>query len=154
MGVQILFSDAQTHFSEYRDNVLYEIQACSGGNGAMVKNWQETFDNNVMADSSLGGALWLGSYAGPVAQMIVRHNIFANATGYCGLAGNPNSLWPPDTNGHYTPPPGAPAGVGQPTGHIHIGEVGDVVGGNASMTCYHANCNGWKPGAFFTYHLS
>ena len=25
MGVQILFSDAQTHFSEYRDNVLYEI---------------------------------------------------------------------------------------------------------------------------------
>ena len=48
MGVQILFSDAQTHFSEYRDNVLYELNACSGGNGAMVKNWQETFENNLI----------------------------------------------------------------------------------------------------------
>ena len=47
-GVQILFSDAQTHFSEYRSNILYEIDACVGGNGAMVKNWQETFENNII----------------------------------------------------------------------------------------------------------
>ena len=35
MGVQILFSDAQTHFSHYTSNVLYEINACSGGNGGI-----------------------------------------------------------------------------------------------------------------------
>jgi hypothetical protein len=40
MGVQIMFSDAQTHFSNYTHNIIYEINACSGGNGAMVKNWQ------------------------------------------------------------------------------------------------------------------
>lgn len=83
-----------------------------------------------------------------------RHNIFANLTGYCGLTGNPNSLWPGDTGNHYTPPPGAPKGVGHPSGHISVGESGDTIGGNASMTCYHANCNGWKPGVFYTYHLS
>ena len=58
----------------------------------MVKNWQETVENNIMADSSLGEGLWLGSYAGPVAQMIVRYNIFGNSTGYCGKPGNTNSL--------------------------------------------------------------
>jgi hypothetical protein len=66
MGVQIMFSDAGTHFSNYSQNILYEINACSGGNGAMVKNWQETFENNLIADSSLGarekerlfGAIW------------------------------------------------------------------------------------------------
>ena len=42
--VQILFSDAQTHFANYSHNILYEINACSDGNGAMVKNWQEVFE--------------------------------------------------------------------------------------------------------------
>ena len=107
------------------------------------------------ADSSLGGAIWLGAYAGPVAQMIVRHNVFGNTTGYCGLLGNRNSLWPGDTGNHFKPPPGAPPGVGKPSGHIAIGR--HVIGGNASMTCYHANCNtGWgRPNCpECTYHLS
>ena len=103
----------------------------------MVKNWQERFENNIMADSSLGGAIWLGSYAGPVAQMIVRHNIFGNLTGYCGLAGNPNSLWPGDTANDFTPPPGAPKGQGKPSGHTMIGKNG---AGAANMTCYHLGC--------------
>ncbi len=99
----------------------------------------------------------MGAYAGPVAQMIVRHNVFGNTTGYCGLTGNPNSLWPGDTNNHFSPPPGAPPGVGKPSGHIAVGESGDIVGGNASMTCYHANCNtGWgRPNCpECTYHLT
>jgi hypothetical protein len=62
MGVQILFSDAQTHFSEYRSNVLYEIDACSGGNGAMVKNWQEVFENNVMGTCAASSCYRLASW--------------------------------------------------------------------------------------------
>ena len=111
----------------------------------------------MIADSSLGGAVWTGAYAGPVAQMIIRRNVFWNSTGFCALDGNPNSLWPGDTNNKFTPPPGAPPGVGKPSGHIAVGEAGDSVGGNASTTCYHASCNGWKPKVqcpSCTYHLS
>ena len=100
-----------------------------------------------MADSSLGEDIWTGAYAGPVADMILRHNIFHNTSGYCNATGNEQGLWPGDTNENYVPPPGAPPGVGKPSGHISIGEAGDQITGNASTTCYHTSCNGWKTAA-------
>ena len=131
---------------------MYEINACAGGNGAMVKNWQETFENNIIADSSLGGAIWMGAYAGPVAQVIVRHNVFGNATGYCSLDnGNLNGIWPGEQN--FVPPPGAPPGLGKPSGHILVNYPKPPFR-NASMTCFQGSCNGWKPGQFYTYRLS
>ena len=141
--VQILFSDAQTHFANYSHNILYEINACSDGNGAMVKNWQEVFEHNIIADSSLGGAVWVGAYSGPTGQMIIRHNVFGNATGYCSLAGNANSLWPRDHGNHFVPSPGGDDSVGTPSGHIaHL--VASLVGRKANMSCYYADCNaGW-----------
>ena len=74
-----------------------------------------------------GEDVWIGSYAGPVADMIVRHNVFHNSTGYCNDSSNANALWPGNKD-HYVPPPGAPAGIGQPSGHISVGEAGDVIG--------------------------
>lgn len=79
--------------------------------------------------------------------MVVRHNVFHNTTGYCNATGNKNGVWPADTGVNYTPPPGAPPGVGKPSGHISVGESGDQINGNASTSCYHASCNGWKNAA-------
>ena len=143
-GIQILFSDGGTHFSNYSSNVLYEINACSGGNGVMVKNVEEVFWNNVIADSSLGEAVWMGAYAGPASDMVVAHNIFHNSTGYCG------SLWPADQS--YVPPPGAPPSIGTQTGHMVFGEPGSpfpnkMGPGGTRTSCYHNYCNNWTTAA-------
>ena len=146
-GVQILFSDAGTHFSNYSGNILYEISACGGGDGAMVKNWQEVFENNVFADSSLAAIIWAGSYAGPVGDMILRHNVAGNASGYCNLSGNVpgRAIWPGPQD--LVPPPGAPPGGHRPSGHIIIGVDGSPTRTSAKVlantTCYAQSCNGW-----------
>ena len=160
--VQILFSDAGTHFSNYSGNVLYELSMCGGGHGAMVKNWQETFENNVFADSSMAETVWVGSYAGPVSDMILRRNVAWNATGYCNLTGNSHlAIWPGPLDA--VPPPGSPPGEFEPSGHIAAGDKnwGTGAGGNANAnaTCYHQSCNGWNPGkcaveGACTYRLS
>ena len=53
--ISLLFSDAQTHYSEYKGNLMFEANACSG-DGAMIKNVATNFENNVVADSSMPNA--------------------------------------------------------------------------------------------------
>jgi hypothetical protein len=169
--ISLLFSDAQTHYSEYRGNVLFESNACLG-DGAMIKNWQTNFEGNIMADSSMPRAAWVGSYSGPVGDMTFSHNVYWNTTGYC------NGPWP-STTGHFVAPPHSPTGLGANfvSGNYALdnGEqftaLGVGYGGvlaNATGTCYHTmdvdnttgsigcnhypNCN-W-PGHMSNYHLS
>lgn len=155
--ISLLFADAQTHYSEYKGNVLFEANAC-GGDGAMIKSAQTNFENNIVADSSMPNAAWIGSYSGPVWDMTFHRNVYWNSTGYCGGGG-----WPGLSKG--TPPgPGSPIGLGA---GFHSGNywldngyacgfrgacAGDAkmqafynhtgagIGGvfvNASTTCYH-----------------
>ena len=172
--ISLLFADAQTHYSEYRGNLMFEANACTG-DGAMIKSWQTNFQNNILADSSMPRGAWIGSYSGPVGLMTFTHNVYFNSTGYCG------SGWP-STQGHFVAPPNSPTGLGSTivsgnyaldNGGLHSGQnaMGVGYGGvlaNATGTCYHTmdqdnvtgaigcnhypNCN-W-PGHMSNYHLT
>ena len=103
--ISLLFSDAQTHYSEYRGNVMFEANAC-GGDGAMIKNVATNFENNILADSSMPNAAWVGSYSGPVFNMTFSRNVYWNSTGFCNGGGWPSGF-------ENTPPgPGSPIGLG------------------------------------------
>ena len=175
--ISLLFADAQTHYSEFRGNLMFEANACTG-DGAMIKSWQTNFQNNILADSSMPRGAWIGSYSGPVGLMTFTHNVYWNATGYCGVG------WP-SAEGHFVAPPDSPTGLGttiisgnyaldngDSSGHgagqnaIGVGYGGVL--GNATGTCYHTmdqdnvtgaigcnhypNCN-W-PGHMSNYHLT
>ena len=60
--ISLLFADAQTHYSEFKGNLMFEANACTG-DGAMIKSWQTNFQNNIIADSSMPRAAWIGSYS-------------------------------------------------------------------------------------------
>jgi hypothetical protein len=169
--ISLLFADAQTHYSEYRGNLMFEANACTG-DGAMIKSWQTNFQNNILADSSMPRGAWIGSYSGPVGLMTITHNVYYNATGYCG------SGWP-STEGQFVAPPHSPAWrpstIVSGNYALDNGIVQDAKGvgyggvlGNATGTCYHTmdqdnvtgaigcnhypNCN-W-PGHMSNYHLT
>ena len=42
----------------------------------MIKNVATNFSNNVVADSSMPHAAWVGSYSGPVFDMSFSHNVY------------------------------------------------------------------------------
>jgi len=105
--ISLLFSDAQTHFSEYKGNVMFEANACAG-DGAMIKNAGTNFENNIVADSSLPNSAWIGSYSGPVFGMTFSRNVHWNTTGYCNGGG-----WPSEQPASATPiDPSSPIGMG------------------------------------------
>jgi hypothetical protein len=102
--ISLLFSDAQTHYSDYIGNLMFEANACSG-DGAMIKNVATNFSNNVVADSSMPHTAWIGSYSGPVFDMSFSHNVAWNSTGFCNGGGWPGVVMQP-------PGPGSPIGIG------------------------------------------
>ena len=146
-SISLLFADAQTHYSEFKGNLLFENNACLG-DGAMIKSWQTNFQNNIVADSSMPRAAWIGSYSGPVGLMSFTHNVYWNATGYCGAG------WP-STQSRFVAPPHSPTGLGMVflsgnyaldngnPAHSKQNASTEIVGyggvlGNATGTCYHS----------------
>jgi hypothetical protein len=179
--ISVLFADAQTHYSEYKGNAVFEVNACGGGAGICSKSWAQNNEGNVFADSSMPHGIDPGDYSGPVGAMTFSHNVFINTTGFCGKG------WlPPEAP--FPPLPSSPVGVGlvQFSGGYAIGN-GDnravehqspfndtyrnAVGAgscylNASTTCYvgadgvypNYGCNFFKncnwPNHRSSYHLS
>jgi hypothetical protein len=141
--ISLLFSDAQTHYAEYKGNLMFESNACTG-DGAMIKNWETNFENNIVADSSMPTAAWIGSYSGPVGGMQFHHNVYWNTTGYCGRG------WPVPAD--VVAPPSSPTGLGAnfrssnyqlDNGRLTApAEIKSGIGwggvlANATGTCYH-----------------
>jgi hypothetical protein len=103
--ISVLFADAQTHYSEYVGNAVFEVNACGGGVGLCAKSWAQRVEGNVFADSSIEAGISPGDYSGPVGAMTFSHNIIVNTTGFCG------SGWPP-SQGKFPPLPNSPVGAG------------------------------------------
>jgi len=70
-----LFADDATSYHTFRKNIIYECKGGKGTGGIMLKAVSQVFENNIIADCSMGRAASLTPYIEPARDIVFRRNI-------------------------------------------------------------------------------
>lgn len=76
--MNFLFQDDGSHFVNFSSNLLFNLRGHGLADAGMIKSINCSWENNVIADSTLGALFNMVPYTQPAANMHFNRNIFAS----------------------------------------------------------------------------
>lgn len=98
--LNFLFQDDAAHYLNFSSNIIYEVKGAGAQETGMIKSIGSVFENNLIADSTMGDLFMITPYLEPAANMIFARNLFVNIT----TSGARPASAPPSPAGQPIPP--------------------------------------------------